>query len=90
MKAKLVCYSLGKADAVKRTKFQREMYGYTDISCNGRYTYERKGLLGAIKHRKILDAIIVTNAQNSRLVVKLLRKYGAKTYVFDVIAPFKV
>ena len=48
MMAKLVCYSLGKANATTRRNFHREMYGYRDVSCNGKYVYQRKGILGKI------------------------------------------
>jgi len=82
MKAKLVCYSLGSINSTVRRNFHREMYGYTDVSCNGKYKYKRDGALGKVAHRKILDAIILTD--NEKPIVSVLRKYKAKTRVFDV------
>jgi len=86
MQAKLVCYSLGKADATVRRNFHREMYGYTDVSCNGKYTYERKGVLSGIAHKKVFDAIIIT--KDEKPIVKVLRKYKAKIRIFDVLIKF--
>lgn len=83
MIAKLVCYSLGSVNATIRRSFHREMYGYTDVSCNGKYTYKRDGVLSKVAHKKILDAIILTT--NEKPIVKMLRKYKAKTRVFDVL-----
>ena len=88
MKAKLVCYSLGKADSTARRNFHRELYGYTDISCNGKYIYKRKGVLDKTPNRKVFDAVII--AKNDKPIVKVLRKYGAKTRVFDILIKFKL
>lgn len=86
MQAKLVCYSLGKANATVRRNFHREMYGYTDVSCNGKYTYKRKGVLSGIAHKKVFDAIIIT--KNEKPIIKVLRKYKAKIHTFDVLIKF--
>ena len=88
MRAKLVCYSLGKADSTTRRNFHRELYGYTDVSCNGKYVYKRKGVLDTVAHKKILDAILITD--NAKPIVKLLREYKAKIHVFDVLIKFKI
>ncbi len=88
MKAKLVCYSLGNANATIRRSFHREMYGYTDVSCNGKYTYKRNGVLDKVAHKKVLDAIILTN--NEKPIVSILRKYKAKTRIFDVLIKSKL
>ena len=88
MKAKLVCYSLGKANSIVRRNFHREMYGYTDVSCNGKYIYKRKGVLHTIPSRKIFDAVIIT--KDEKPLLNILRKYRAKTRVFDVLIKFKL
>ncbi len=88
MQAKLVCYSLQKSTPTIRRNFHRELYGYTDVSCNGKYVYKRKGILSAIAHKKIFDAIIITN--NYKPIVKVLKKYKAKMRVFDVFVNFKL
>lgn len=85
MRANLICYSLGKANPVTRTKLQRELHGYKDISNNGKYIYQRKGLVQTTKSKKILDSIILTDKNNVDAFVKLLKKYKAKTYVFVIL-----
>lgn len=87
MQAKLVCYSLGKVDATVRRNFHRDFYGYTDVSCNGKYVYKRKGVLSTIPHKKVFDAIILTTDETP--IVKILRKYRAKIRVFDVLTDIK-
>ena len=88
MMVKLVCYSLGKADSTIRRNFHREFYGYTDVSCNGKYVYKRKGVINSVPHKKVLDAIILTT--NEKPLLKVLRKYKAKTRVFDVSIDFRL
>ena len=88
MKAKLVCYSLGKATPTARRNFHRELYGYTDVSCNGKYTYKRKGILHTVPSRKIFDAVIITKYEKP--IIKVLKKYKAKMKVFDVLIKFKL
>jgi len=85
MTEKLVCYSLEKTNASTRTKLHRELYGYKDISCNGRYTYERKGLVHQLKVRRIVDSVMLTTRKNISKILRVLKKYGARTYVFDVV-----
>ncbi|MBI5347456.1 MAG: hypothetical protein HZB66_02505 [Candidatus Aenigmarchaeota archaeon] len=88
MQAKLVCYSLENANSTVRRNFHREFYGYTDVSCNGKYLYKRKGIIHSVSYRKVLDAIILTT--NEKPLVKVLRKYKAKIRIFDVLINFKL
>lgn len=90
MQARLVCYTLGKASAVARRNFHRELYGYRDVSCFGRYVYERKGLLDSLPSRKIQDGVVVVDRKYSKKLVGLLRRYKAKIHVFDAQVPFKL
>jgi hypothetical protein len=85
MQTKLICYSLKKITPSERTKLHRELYGYKDISNRGKYNYRRKGLANKIKCKKITNSVILTNGDYSREVVRLLKKYMAKIYVFDVL-----
>ena len=87
MKGKLVCYHFGKIDPSRRMMFHKEMYGYKDFSNRGKYLYQRKGVLNTVKHRKILDCVILTDERGARTIVKILRKYQAKTFVFSVLTP---
>lgn len=73
----IICYSLGNIEARIRTKFNRELYGYTDRSYYGKYKYQREGILSQIKHEKPLDSVIIL-AENAAKVIKHLQKYKAK------------
>src|SRR3989338_1396682 len=83
MATKLVCYKLGNISAIQRTNLHRELYGYTDNSNHGKYKYHRKGFLEGIKYKKVLDCVIIVGNENSRNLVKIVRKYGAKISMFD-------
>jgi len=83
MLTKLVCYSLGNANSIIRRNFHREMYGYRDVSCNGKYVYNRKGVIHTVLHKKIFDSVILT--EDAKPLLKILKKYGAKTRVFDLL-----
>ena len=84
MKAKLVCYSLGGMDATKRRNFQREMNGFRDFSNNGKYVYDRDGLLQSTGSER-MGLSILTKQSNAPKIVKLLKKYGAKIHTFNVL-----
>jgi hypothetical protein len=90
MKAKIICYHFKKITPSKRMMFHKEMYGYKDFSNKGRYVYQRKGILDSIKHKKILDAVIITDSHGVRIIKKVLKKYNARIYLFDIIVPFKL
>ncbi|HLD07253.1 MAG TPA: hypothetical protein VJC16_07040 [Candidatus Nanoarchaeia archaeon] len=89
MKAKLVCYAL-KANPVTRTMLHRELYGYKDSSNHGKYSYVRTGLLKKTQAKRITDAVILITETHAKELTNLLRKYGARTYVFDVVSNIKL
>ncbi|HID42403.1 MAG TPA: hypothetical protein EYP30_01280 [Archaeoglobaceae archaeon] len=90
MKSRLICYSLKGKNAVERMKFQREMYGFKDLSNNGRYSYRRKGLMDSIPHKKILDSVIIVSPFDAKSVIRLLKKFRVKIYAFDVLRKIRV
>lgn len=90
MKAKLLCYSLGECSRSARANFHNEMYGYKDHSNRGKYVYERKGLMERTRSKKIVDSVILTTQSDAPKIVKLLKKYGAKIYMFSVLTRKKL
>ena len=84
MRAKLICFRIGKMNATGRRNFQRELYGYKDFSNKGKYIYEREGLVQKTKSRK-MDSAILTSQSNASKIVKLLKRYGAKVQAFNVV-----
>ncbi|MBS3176042.1 hypothetical protein J4457_02285 [Candidatus Woesearchaeota archaeon] len=85
MKAKLICYTIKQKGHKARSKLKRELFGYTDKSNNGKYEYERKGLLQKIPNLKPIRSVIITKIEDSNKLIKILKNYGAKTHVFDII-----
>jgi len=79
----IICYSLGSIEPKKRTKFNRELYGYEDKSNHGRYNYKRKGILTKIPHEKPLEAIIICKTPEN--IIKHLKKYKAKYIKHKII-----
>jgi len=90
MAAKLVCYKLSNISPVQRTNLHRELYGYIDNSNHGKYKYSRKGFLEGKRHKKVLDCVIMINNENSKELIKILRKYKAKVSIFDVFVNTKL
>ena len=84
MKARLICYSLGKADATTRNLFKRDLNGYKDISNNGQYAYKRKGLLQKIEHKMPIRSVIIIGEKDKNQVLRLLRKYKARYNTFSI------
>lgn len=80
----LICYELPKTQATARTKLHRELYGYKDVSNHGKYTYQREGFLTQGNGKRIMDAVLLVTEQHTRKLINLLKKHGAKTYVFNV------
>jgi len=85
MRAKLVCYSLSGLEQQEKNKVCRKLYGYKSYSNYGEYTYDRKGLLDEIPHKKIFDAIFIVKEKDSQKLVNVLEEFGAEHHVFDVI-----
>ena len=59
------------------------MYGFKDISNNGKYTYRRHGLLNKSNHKKVYFTGVVVKDDIANELVGILRKHGAKIRVLD-------
>lgn len=80
---KIVCYSIKHLKPVKRTMLQRALYGFKDISNNGKYVYKRQGLLNKSNHKKVYFTGIVVKDDISNKLINILRKHNAKIHVLD-------
>lgn len=82
MKRTLISYSLsGRKDALEIT---RKIYGYTDRSNHGKYSYERKGILSDIPFEKIARGAFFVEKQFKEEVISKLTELGLKVKVFDI------
>lgn len=80
----IICYSLGKIEPKKRTKFGKELYGYTDNSNYSKYTYERGGILTNTNYKKPFDSVIILTRENVNKVIEHLKKYNAKYIHYQI------
>ena len=83
----IICYSLGNIKPKKRTKFNKELYGYIDKSNHSKYTYKREGLLEKIPNIKLARAVVVIRPSDEQEVIKVLKQIKAKYSSYDIIFP---
>lgn len=62
-------------------KFQREMYGFKDISNHGKYTYRRHGLMNSIQHGKLYFSSLCVDENDVNKILKILKKHKAEAHV---------
>jgi len=85
MKAKLICYTLGKIDHQGRSRFKREFFGYDDKSNKGQYKYQRKGILTDIPHSRPIRSTVIVRPKDEQKVLKFLNRYDAIIKRYEVI-----
>lgn len=71
----IICYSIKHLTPVEKTKFQREMYGFKDISNKGRYVYRRQGVMNSVPHEKIYYTGLLVNKAHVARVMEVLKKH---------------
>lgn len=83
----MICYDLSKLSQIEKVEVKRALFGYTEYSNNAKYTYERKGILHKIPSIKPIKAVIIVKNGDERIIVKILKKYNAKYYLYSVDIP---
>lgn len=78
---KVICYSIKHLTPVERTKFQRDMYGFKDISNKGKYEYRRQGIMDSIPHEKIYYTGLLVKEVHVKKVLKVLKRRKARAHV---------
>lgn len=83
----IICYDLVSAGLSSRakTKLDRELHGWTDRSNNGRYTYERDGLLQRMPHLRPVRSVLVVASGHAGEVIGLLERHGARVFAKEVV-----
>jgi hypothetical protein len=90
MKAKLICYDLSKLSQINKVEVKRALFGYTEYSNNAKYTYKREGILNKVPAIKPIKAVIIVKNGDEKPIIKSLKKYKAKCYIYSVdILKFK-
>ena len=84
-KVSILKYDLKGVPVTKKTLIHRALYGYTDHSNKGSYTYKRKGALNGIKHTKISNSVILLDTKQVSDLTTIFKKYKVKTRIIDLI-----
>jgi len=84
MKAKIITYSVAHESASIRSKLNRELNGYKDISNNRRYKYKRQGILDCILYIKPTRNTIITPVEPAKMVLQALQEHGAKVNIINI------
>jgi len=86
-KVSLVKYVLKGVPTVKKTLLHRGLYGYTDHSNKGKYTYKRKGVLDGLEYKKISDSVLLMDTKDVDKIISVSKKYKIKVIITDLIMP---
>lgn len=86
-KVSILKYNLKGIPITKKTLIHRALYGYTDHSNKGNYTYKRKGALNGLKYDKISNSVIMMSTKDVEQIAPLFKKYKIKIRIIDLIMP---
>lgn len=74
MDATAFIYELKETKGKNKTYLIRKIFGYTDKSNHGTYTYERAGKLTPYTQEKWGKSVIITKREHAPTVSKILKK----------------
>jgi len=86
-KVSILKYNLKGIPVTKKTLIHRALYGYTDHSNKGDYTYMRKGMLYDLKYTKIGNSVLMLDTKDVSQIIPIFKKYKIKIYVIDLLMP---
>jgi len=86
-KISILKYHLKGVPVTKKTLIHRALYGYTDHSNKGSYTYKRKGALEKLKYTKIGNGVILLDTKDVNQLIPLFKRYKIKVHIMDLIMP---
>lgn len=81
----LLIYGFKKIIPKIRLQFNRKLYGYSDSSNFGEYSYFRKGILKLNSYKRLAKGVVLMNKQ-PRGLIKFLKSYGAHYQILKVVA----
>lgn len=87
MKTLIVSYTLEKAKPHQKIIIHRLLYGYTDHSNNGSYSYERKGLIERYLGTKLNRGVFIIPTKYKDKIIPLLRKNKANIKLIPAVLP---
>lgn len=87
MKATLIRYSAKELSNTESSKLSKALIGYRDQSNNGRYTYERKGIVTEHKHIIVGRSTFIVESDKSEKIISYIKKKGASILSWDIEVP---
>jgi hypothetical protein len=84
MTKSLILYDLKNKNNAERTHILKNLYGYTDKSNRGKYTYQRKGSLSKFKYEKWNKSAILVSNTDVATITKMLKKFGLKILIMKL------
>lgn len=83
MRAKIVCLDFSKHSKSKQSRISQKIYGYTDNSNNGRYSYERPGILTPVPKIILAKASFVIPEKNAEILAEI-KKMDVIVKTYDI------
>ena len=81
----LLIYGFESISPKKRLEFNRKLYGFSDYSNFGAYSYFRKGILPFKECERLAKGVVLCKNKPKNLI-KHLKEYKAKYRILKVIA----
>ena len=80
----LLVYGFDSISPKKRLEFNRKLYGFSDYSNFGAYSYFRNGVLHPKECERLAKGVVLCENKPKELI-KHLNKYGARYRILKVI-----
>ncbi|MEA1898983.1 MAG: hypothetical protein U9N53_15095 [Bacteroidota bacterium] len=72
----MILYDFEMRTPQERTNIIRKLFGFTDKSNRGSYTYKRKGLLSDTFHEQGHKRTLIIKAEDEEKVIKILKRFN--------------
>ena len=83
----IILYDLNDKTHAEQTRIIRMLFGFKDKSNNGRYQYQRFGLLSKIPHVRKTKTALIVEKKYAVQVIQVLKEVGIKTIVLNPTNP---
>ena len=81
----LLIYGFDSISPKKRLEFNRKLYGFSDYSNFGSYSYFREGILNPKECERLAKGVVLCGKKPKNLI-KHLKKYKANYRILKVVA----
>ena len=75
----MILYDFEMKTPQEKTNILRKLFGFTDKSNRGSYTYERKGLLSDTFHEQGHKRTLIIKTEDEENVIKILKSFNIST-----------